>query len=72
MTRREVGFLLIGLSVGLMLSIAATLEILLFLYRSALVTAYDWDKVMLLIGFFLLVIGLFLILYRSENKPDIG
>lgn len=49
----------IGLSVGLMLSIAATLEILLSLYRSAFITAYDWDKIMLLIPFLLLVIGLF-------------
>jgi hypothetical protein len=46
-TKREVAFLLIGFSVGLMFAIAATLEILLSLYRSAFIVAYSWDKVML-------------------------
>ena len=69
MTRREVAFLLIGLSVGLMFSIAATVEILLSLYRSAFITGYGWDKVMLLLPFLLLLVGLFLLLYRSRSKP---
>ena len=69
MTRREVAFLLIGLSVGLMFSVAATVEILLSLYRSAFITGYSWDKVMLLLPFLLLLIGLFLLLYRGKCKP---
>lgn len=68
MTRREVAFLFIGLSVGLMFSVAATLEILLSLYRSAFIIAYNWDKVMLLFPFLLLLIGLFLLLYRGKSK----
>jgi hypothetical protein len=59
---------MIGFSVGLMLSIAATLEILLSLHRSALIVAYSWDKVMLLFPFLLLMTGLFLLLYRGKTK----
>lgn len=68
MTRREVAFLLIGFSVGLMFAIAATLEILLSLYRSAFIVAYSWDKLMLLFPFLMLVTGLFLLLYRGKSK----
>jgi hypothetical protein len=67
-TRREAAFLLIGLSVGLMFSVAAAVEILLSLYRSAFITAYNWDKVMLLFPFLLLLTGLFLLLYRGKSK----
>lgn len=51
-----------------MLSVAATLEILLSLYRSAFITAYNWDKVMLLFPFLLLLVGLFPLLYRGKSK----
>ena len=69
MTRREVALLLIGLSVGLMFSVAATVEILLSLYRSAFIAGYSWDKVMLLLPFLLLLVSLFLLLYRGKSKP---
>jgi hypothetical protein len=59
---------MIGFSVGLMFAIAATLEILLSLYRSAFIVAYSWDKVMLLFPFLILVTGLFLLLYRGKTK----
>ena len=68
MTKREVAFLMIGFSVGLMFAIASTLEILLSLYRSAFIVAYSWDKVMLLFPFLILVTGLFLLLYRGKTK----
>jgi hypothetical protein len=66
--RREVAFLLIGISVGFMLAVTATVEILLSLYRSAFITGYSWDKAMLLFPFLLLLIGLFLLIYRGKNK----
>jgi uncharacterized membrane protein len=56
-TKRETGFLLIGLGFGLMFAIAAIVEVLLSLYRSAFITAYSWDKVLLLVPILLLVIG---------------
>ena len=51
-----------------MFAIAATLEILLSLYRSAFIVAYSWDKLMLLFPFLMLVTGLFLLLYRGKSK----
>ena len=68
MTRREAAFLLIGLSVGLMFSVAATVEILLSLYRTAFITGYNWDKAMLLFPFLMLLVCLFLRLYRGKSK----
>lgn len=71
MTKREIGFLLIGLGFGLMLAVAGILEVLLSLYRSAFITAYSWDKVAVIVPVLLLAIGLVLILYRPhlEQKP---
>ncbi len=71
MTKREIGFLMIGLGFGLMLAVAGILEVLLSLYRSAFITAYSWDKVAVIVLVLLLAIGLVLILYRShlEQKP---
>jgi uncharacterized membrane protein len=67
MTRREVGFLLMGLGFGLMLALAVILELLLSLYKSAFITAYSWDKVFLLAPILLLAIGLVLILHRPRQ-----
>jgi hypothetical protein len=61
-TKREIGFLLIGLGFGLMLSIAAIVEVLLSLYRSAFITSYSWDKVALVVPVLLLVIGMVFVL----------
>jgi hypothetical protein len=70
-TKREIGFLLIGLGFGLMLAVAGILEVLLSLYRSAFITAYSWDKVAVIVPVLLLAIGLVLILCRPhlEQKP---
>ena len=70
MTKREAGFLIIGLGFGLLLSLAAILEFLLSLYKSALITGYSWDKIFLLAPILLLAIGLVLILRRSRNPQD--
>jgi len=67
-TKREAGFLLIGLGFGLMFAIAAIVEVLLSLYRSAFLTAYSWDKFLLLVPILLLVVGGALVLYT--NKGD--
>jgi hypothetical protein len=67
-TKREAGFLLIGLGFGLMFAIAAIVEVLLSLYRSAFLTAYSWDKILLLVPILLLLVGGALVLYT--NKGD--
>ena len=67
MTKREIGFLLIGLGFGLLLAMAAVLEVLFSLYRSELITSYGWDKVIVLVPILLLVIGLVLLLYRPRS-----
>jgi len=67
-TKRETGFLLIGLGFGLMFSIAAIVEVLLSLYRSAFITAYSWDKVVLLVPILLLVIGGILVLHTPKSE----
>jgi hypothetical protein len=71
-TKREAGFLLIGLGFGLMFAIAAIVEVLLSLYRSAFITAYSWDKVLLLVPIILLIIGGALVLHKtkSERTPN--
>jgi hypothetical protein len=64
MTKREAGFLLVGLGFGLML--AVILEVLLSLYKTAFITAYNWDKALLLAPVILLAIGLALILHKPR------
>ena len=49
MTKRETGFLLIGLGFGLMFAIAVIFEVLLSLSRGESLTAFDIDKVLLLL-----------------------
>jgi hypothetical protein len=54
-TKRETGFLLIGLGLGLVFAIAAIVEVLLSLYRSAFISSYSWDKVFVLVPILLLI-----------------
>jgi uncharacterized membrane protein len=70
MTKREVGYLLVGLGFGLLVSLAAILEILLSLYKSAFISGYSWDKVFLIAPTLLLAIGLVLILRRSRSRQE--
>jgi asparagine N-glycosylation enzyme membrane subunit Stt3 len=67
-TKREIGFLLIGLGSGLMFASAAIVEVLQSLYRSAFITSYSWDKVLLIVPVLLLVIGGVLVLYRPRSE----
>ena len=72
MTKRETGFLLIGLGFGLMFAIAAIVEVLLSLYRSAFITTYDWDKVLLIVPVVLLAIGGVLVLHKSKSDRTLN
>jgi hypothetical protein len=67
MSKRETGFLLIGLGFGLLLSLAAILEVLLSLYKSAFISGYSWDKVFLIAPVLLLAIGLVLTLQKPRQ-----
>ena len=66
MTKREIGFLLIGLGFGLLLAVAGILEILLSLYQTAFIAAYGWHKVAVVVPALLLAGGLVLVLHRQQ------
>ena len=70
MTKRETGFLLIGLGFGLLLALAVILEVMLSLYKSALIAAYSWDKVFLVAPILLLAAGSALILHRPRQPES--
>lgn len=67
MTKREAGFLLIGLGFGLMFAIAVIFEVLLTIYRGASLTAYSADRVLLFLPVLLLAVGGFLVLHRPTK-----
>jgi hypothetical protein len=67
MTRREIAFLLIGLGLGLLLSLAVVLEILVSFHESGAVSGYSFDKFVLLIPAVLLVAGIVLLAYRKAS-----
>jgi hypothetical protein len=68
-TKRETGFLLIGLGFGLLFANAVIVEVLLSLYRSAFITSYSWNKFLLLVPILVLVIGGNLVLRRPKSDP---
>jgi hypothetical protein len=72
MTRREVGFLITGIGLGLLLSIAVTLEVMLSLRDGSRLSGFCIDKVILLVPLALLILGLILTVYRkkSERMPE--
>jgi hypothetical protein len=69
-TRREIAFLLIGLGVGLSLSVVAVIEILKSLYHHMFIVGYSWDKPIALVPFLLVVAGLILLLPRKEKREQ--
>lgn len=72
MTRREIAFLLIGSGLGLLLSVAVVLEILITLQRGSTISGYGIDKIAVLIPALLLASGTILLGYRTrdERKPN--
>jgi hypothetical protein len=68
MTRRETAFLLIGLGLGLLLSLAVVLEIFVSLQRSSTISAYGFDKLVLLVPILLLLAGIVLLAYRTKAE----
>ena len=71
MPRREVAFLIIGLGLGLLLFMAATLEILLSLREPGSdISSLHLDKIALLIPAILLVVGVALLAYRKKYERN--
>jgi hypothetical protein len=72
MTRREIAFLLIGLGLGLLLSVAVALEVLISLQRGSIINGYGIDKIAVLIPILLLVSGIILLGYRkrADQQPS--
>ena len=67
MTRREIAFLLIGLGMGLLLSLAVVLEIFISLQHSNIINTYGIDKVVLLAPILFLLTGIILLAYRPKD-----
>ena len=70
MTRREIAFLLIGLGLGLLLSVAVVLEILISFHQSGAVNSFGFDKIVLLVPIVLLLAGILLLAYRAKPELD--
>jgi hypothetical protein len=71
MTRREVAFLIIGLGLGLLLFMAATLEILLSLREpGSYISSLHLDKIALLIPAIVMVVGVALLAYRKKSERN--
>jgi hypothetical protein len=68
MTRREVAFLLIGLGVGLTLSVVGIVKVLASLEGGAVLTSYSWSRVLFIVPTLLVLTGAFLLLYRRGRK----
>jgi hypothetical protein len=67
MTRREVGLLITGIGLGLLLSLAVTLEVMLSLRNGSALTGFGIDKVILIFPIVLLIVGLILAVYRKKT-----
>jgi hypothetical protein len=68
MARREIAFLLIGLGLGLLLSLAVVLEIFVSLYRNGAISRYGFDKFVLIIPILMLLTGIILLAYRTKSE----
>jgi len=68
MNRREVGFLIIGVGLGLLLFLALTVEVMMSLRDGSTLTGYYISRVAFLIPVALLALGVILVVYR--NKDD--
>jgi hypothetical protein len=66
-TRRELGFLVIGLGIGLLFAVFATVSILRSLNERVFIISYGWDTAMLTVPLLLLTIGMLLVLYKRKS-----
>jgi hypothetical protein len=67
MTRREIGLLITGIGLGLLLSLAVTLEVMLSLRNGSTLSGFSFDKIILIFPVALLIIGLILAVYRKNS-----
>jgi hypothetical protein len=70
MNRRETGFLLIGLSLGLSFSIVTIVNVLASLHSLGMIVAYSWERIMLSVPIALLIVGALLLLIRPKRKAS--
>ena len=70
MTRREVGFLITGIGLGLLFSLAVTLEVMLTLRNGSTLSAFSIDKIILIFPIALLIVGLVLAVYRKKSERN--
>jgi len=70
MTRREVGFLITGIGLGLLFSLAVTLEVMLTLRNGSTLSSFSIDKVILIFPIALLIVGLVLAVYRKKSERN--
>ncbi|HEY5057229.1 MAG TPA: hypothetical protein VII58_13775 [Acidobacteriaceae bacterium] len=68
MTRREVGFLITGIGLGLLLSLAVVLEVMLSLRDGSRLSGFSIDKLILIFPIALLIVGLVLAVYRNKSE----
>jgi hypothetical protein len=68
MTRREFGLLIIGIGLGLLLSLAVTLEVMLSLRNGSTLSGFWIDKIILIVPLVLLIVGLILTVYRKKSE----
>lgn len=69
MTRRELGFLLVGLGTGLVLAVVAIIEFVLWFHHMFIVgIRWNPESVLLDVPFVLILLGLILLRRRKDNQ----
>ena len=68
MTKRDAGFLLIGLGIGLTLALLIINEVFKSLIGGARLDSYSIDRVAIVIPSLLLLAGVALLLWKPRNK----
>jgi hypothetical protein len=69
-TRREIGIFIIGIGLGLLLSLAVVLEVMLSLRDGSRLSNYAVDKIAFLIPGVLLLTGVILLAYRKKSERN--